>query len=195
GRELSLSDEFVPVSKSLIALSAKGPAPSPQKADELYRRALTYIQTRLMATRRELLEKGAGAQPYDSAQQFAEHLTIIANSLAENGSPDIAEGRVAELRDAVQSFGFHLAVMDLRQNSTVHERAVAELLREAGVHESYGSVPEAEKIALLVRELTSTRMLRTPYRKYSDETARELDIASTAASLRSRFGPGTVTNY
>src|SRR5205807_1999558 len=39
GRELSLSDEFVPVSKSLIALSAKGPAPSPQKADELYRRA------------------------------------------------------------------------------------------------------------------------------------------------------------
>lgn len=198
GRELSLSDDFVPVSKTLIALSAKGSPPSPHKADEPYRRAITHIQARLTATRRAFLGPPAaagGEQPYESAQRFAYDLTIIANSLGENGSLDLAEGRVSELRDAVESFGFHLAVMDLRQNSAVHESAVAELLREAGVHVDYPSLPEGKKTALLVHELTSTRVLRTPYRKYSDETARELDIASTAAALRARFGLGTVANY
>jgi phosphoenolpyruvate carboxylase len=37
GRELSLSDEFVSVSKTLLALAAQAPAPSPHKADEPYR--------------------------------------------------------------------------------------------------------------------------------------------------------------
>jgi phosphoenolpyruvate carboxylase len=31
----------------------------------------------------------------------------------------------------VETFGFHLATLDMRQNSAVHERVVAELLREA----------------------------------------------------------------
>jgi phosphoenolpyruvate carboxylase len=198
-RELSLSDEFVPVSKSLLALAAKSPNASAQKADEPYRRAITHMRARLGATRNALLSPAApadsGAEPYQTAQQFTDDLTVIANSLAENGSPDLAEGRTGEMCDAVESFGFHLAVMDLRQNSAVHERAVAELLREAGAHENYLSLPETERCTLLLRELTSTRILRTPYRHYSDETTRELDIAGTAASLRARFGPGTVANY
>ena len=199
GRELSISDEFVPVTKGLNELAAKNTGVSPQKADEPYRRAITHIHGRLSATRYELLHAGEkprnGEQPYSRPQEFAADLGTIALSLAENGSADLAEGRVGELRDAVQSFGFHLAVMDLRQNSAVHERAVAELLREAGVSANYAALPESQRIELLVRELSSTRMLRTPYCRYSDETARELDIAAMAASLRSRFGEGAVANY
>jgi len=199
GRELSLSDEFVPVTKALNELAAKNPVTSPQKADEPYRRALTHIHDRLSATRDALLTTGEnpreGAQPYNRPQDFAGDLATIALSLAENGSADLAEGRIGELRDAVESFGFHLAVMDLRQNSAVHERTVAELLREAGVSENYAALPERTRIELLVRELSSTRVLRTPYRHYSDETARELDIAAMAASLRARFGEGTIANY
>lgn len=199
GRELSLSDEFVPVSKALNGLAAKAPPASAQKADEPYRRAVNHVHERLLATQQHLLGDGlhseTGEQPYAAPQEFADDLAVIAHSLAENGSQDLAEGRIGEMRDAVQSFGFHLAVMDLRQNSAVHERAVAELLREAGVHPDYTGLPEAQRIELLTGELTSTRILRTPYRHYSDETTRELDIAGTAASLRRRFGDGTVANY
>ena len=39
----------------------------------------------------------------------------------------IARGRLRALRRAVDVFGFHLAPLDLRQNSDVHERTVAEL--------------------------------------------------------------------
>ncbi|HEX5281629.1 MAG TPA: phosphoenolpyruvate carboxylase [Micropepsaceae bacterium] len=199
GRELSISDEFVPVTKGLNELAAKNTGVSPQKADEPYRRAITHIHGRLSASRYALLHAGEKPRndepPYSRPQEFAADLGTIALSLAENGSADLAGGRVGELRDAVQSFGFHLAVMDLRQNSAVHERAVAELLREAGVSANYAALPESQRIEVLVRELSSTRILRTPYRRYSDETARELDIAAMAASLRSRFGEGTVANY
>jgi len=45
----------------------------------------------------------------------------------------IARGRLRHLRRAVDCFGFHLASLDMRQNSAVHERTVAELL-DAATH-------------------------------------------------------------
>ena len=201
GAELSLSDELVPVSKAVAALAEKSPHASAHKADEPYRRALTYSYERLSAARKALLGRlpartpRRDEAPYQTSQELADDLTVVANSLAQNGSADLAEGRLAELREAVQSFGFHLAVMDLRQNSAVHERVVEELLREAAVNENYTALPEAERIALLVRELTSPRMLRTPYRAYSTETAKELAIVDMAANLRRQFGETAVENY
>ena len=201
GKELSLSDELVPVSKELAALATKSSHASEHKADEPYRRALTRSYARLAATRKALLGKlparpprGEEA-PYATARALADDLAAIANSLVRNGSADLAEGRLADLREAVQSFGFHLAVMDLRQNSDVHERVVDELLREAAVCERYATLPEAERVGLLGRELGSPRMLRTPYRVYSPETAKELEIIDTAAQLRRRFGDSAVANY
>jgi phosphoenolpyruvate carboxylase len=201
GSELSLSDELVPVSKQLGALAANSPHASVHKQDEPYRQALTYAYARLFGARVKLLGRSAvrpprgEAEPYRNSRELADDLTIIANSLVQNGSADLADGRLAELREAVQSFGFHLAVMDLRQNSAVHERVVGELLREAAVTDAYAQMPEAERVALLTAELANPRLLRTPYRAYSEETAKELAIVDMAASLRKLFGDSAVENY
>ena len=45
----------------------------------------------------------------------------------------ISRGRLRLLRRAVDCFGFHLARLDMRQNSAVHERTVAELLDAAAL--------------------------------------------------------------
>ena len=201
GGELSLSDELVPVSKELAALATKSPHASEHKADEPYRRALTRSYARLAETRKSLLGSlparppRGGETPYGSARELADDLAIIGNSLVRNGSIDLAEGRLATLREAVQSFGFHLAVMDIRQNSDVHERVVAELLREAAVCERYAALSEAERVGLLARELGSPRLLRTPYRVYSPETTKELEIIDRCAQLRRQFGDDAVANY
>ena len=201
GAELSLSDEFVPVSKALAALAERSPHISEHKTDEAYRRVLTVMYARLAATRKGLLGRPAARAPrseeapYRSAQEFADDLSVIANSLAQNGSADLAEGRLAGLREAVESFGFHLAVMDLRQNAAVHERVIAELLREAGVTSAYADLAEGDRAALLVHELEGPRLLRTPYRAYSEETAKELEIVDMAARLKGQFGGRTVANY
>ena len=201
GGELSLSDELVGVSKALAALASGSAHASEHKKDEPYRRALTRIYGRVAETRTMLLSAPPQRAPrsaeaaYGSAREFADDLAVIANSLIQNGSPDLAQGRLGALREAVESFGFHLAVMDLRQNSAVHERVVAELLREAAVCTDYAALSEADRVVLLVNELANPRLLRSPYRNYSPETARELEIADQAARLKTAFGENAVANY
>ena len=93
-----------------------------------------------------------------------------------NGLRALARGRLRQLRRAVKVFGFSLAPLDLRQNSDVHERVVGELF--AGVQPGlvYLELDEEARIALLLKELASPRLLMSPYAQYSEETTGELDI-------------------
>ncbi len=50
-------------------------------------------------------------------------------------------------------------------------------------------------MALLLRELASPRLLRSPYQAYSEQTQSELDIGDKVASLKRRFGAGAIANY
>jgi phosphoenolpyruvate carboxylase len=201
GAELSLSDEFTGVSEALLALAAQGHDANPQRTDEPYRQTLVGCYARLAATRTALLGHGPArpatveATPYTTPSELEADLAVVAQSLSENKAADLAQGRLLDVREAVSSFGFHLAMVDLRQNSDVHERVVAELLASAGVVADYLSLPESRRIAVLVAELNCPRMLRSPYREYAPETMRELDIVDAAARLRRRYGAGAISNY
>jgi phosphoenolpyruvate carboxylase len=201
GAELSLSDEFARVSNALGALAAAGQDANPHRGDEPYRRVLVNCYGRLATTRAKLLGAGPvraspiSAPAYADPAELAADLTVVADSLTANQAADIAQGRLLDVREAVTSFGFHLAVVDLRQNSDVHERVVAELLTSAGVVADYLGLPESRRIAVLVAELGNPRLLRSPYRDYGEETARELAIVDAAARLRRQFGPGAIANY
>jgi phosphoenolpyruvate carboxylase len=201
GTELSLSTEFTTVSDSLRALAEASGDDSEPRDDEPYRRALVGCYARLAASRIAILGQGparrarVAAEPYPGPDALLADLAVLADSLAENGAADLAQGRLASLREAVGAFGFHLAVMDLRQNSDVHERAVAELLAQAGVAADYRGLSEPERVALLAAELNSPRLLRSPYGTYGAETAGELGVVDAAARMRRRFGDGAVANY
>ena len=198
--ELSMTQTMAPASEALKVLADNGLNASPHKSDEVYRRALTGCHARLAATRIELLGRpparpARGVAPaYAAPEDLAADLEVVAASLAASGDGDLAAGGLYDLREAVAAFGFHLASMDMRQNSDVHERTVGELLAKAGVTEGYADLAEDGRVEVLVRELASPRLLRTPYRDYSDEAVRELDIGTMAAGLRARFGAGAVTN-
>ncbi|MFX8347057.1 phosphoenolpyruvate carboxylase, partial [Acinetobacter baumannii] len=90
-------------------------------------------------------------------------------------------GRLRLLRRAVDCFGFHLARLDIRQNSTVHERTVAELIDTAMPGMSYMALSEDARVGLLVSELRNTRPLVSQFVKYSDETVGELELFRAAA--------------
>ncbi len=200
GAELSLSDSLIKISEALRTLAAGDDQVSVHQQDEPYRRALVTCYARMAATRAALLGTGPvrparfKAQAYTTPEDFAADLDVIAASLAENGDADLGEGRLLNLREAVGAFGFHLATMDVRQNSDVHERAVAELLKTAGVAD-YLALDEKGRTALLLGELAHARPLRSPYADYSAETARELAIADKAAALKKNFGKGAIAQY
>ena len=156
GTELTLCDAYVSVSDELRKLAASPEHSSIHQRDEPYRRALTTVYARLAATRKKLIGAGPArkpnweAEPYAGAEAFAADLKTIADSLIANGDADVAEGRVLELCEAAAAFGFHLAAVDLRQNSSVHEKALDELFRGAGAATDYAGLPEAERVALLL---------------------------------------------
>ncbi|MGA1858479.1 phosphoenolpyruvate carboxylase [Azospirillum sp. 11R-A] len=200
GSELSLSTRVIDVSEPLRQLAERSPDSSPHRKMEPYRRAISGIYARVAATLRTLdgLEAPrhavGDAPPYQTPAEFRADLDIIDRSLTVNGSAALAKGRLRHLRRAVDLFGFHLASIDLRQNSDVHERSVAELLSFADAGVDYTALSEDERIEVLVRELDTNRPLASSYADYSEETSSELDILRTAAEARVRFGTDAVVN-
>ena len=104
----------------------------------------------------------------------------------------IARGRLRHLRRAADCFGFHLACLDLRQNSTVHERTIAELLGAAAPGTDYLALDEEARIVVLLRELRSARPLTSPFITYSEETRGELAVFHAAAEAHEMFGPAAI---
>ena len=196
GAELTISSEQAIVPESVQTLARQSGDNAPARADEPYRRALSGIYARLAAT--HIAIAGAAparparlaGKPYAGPADFRADLATIAAGLGESGG---ALGSLGRLIRAVEIFGFHLASLDLRQNSDVHERVVAELLRAVGVHADYAALDEAAKIALLRRELASPRPLASPFLQLSAESAHELAIFQAAASARQRFGPAAIS--
>ncbi len=92
-------------------------------------------------------------------------------------------------------FGFHLSGLDMRQNSDVHEEVVAELLAWAGVHPDYASLPEDERVTVLIDELGTRRPLIGERAQLSDLARKELAIIAAAARAVEIYGPPAVPNY
>jgi phosphoenolpyruvate carboxylase len=193
GAELSIAAHLADVSEELRTLAEHSPDRSPHRSGEPYRLAVSGIYARLAATALKLEVEtsrkpvGEGA-PYASAAEFKADLDIVDRSLIANNSRVIARGRLRHLRRAVDCFGFHLANLDIRQNSAVHERTIAELIDAAMPGTSYLALGEEARIALLAGELRSTRPLTSSFVKYSEETVGELAVFHAAAEQHSRFG-------
>ncbi|WP_326523160.1 phosphoenolpyruvate carboxylase [Sphingomonas sp.] len=202
GAQLSISTEHAVVDDGVLALAIISGDTAPSREDEPYRRALSGIYARLAATHLALTGKPAprpGAlkgDPYPDPAAFRRDLAAIAHGLAgTDHGPLSSGGKLGRLIRAVETFGFHLATLDLRQNSAVHERVVAELLKAGGVEDDYIALDEDARVALLRRELASQRPLTSPYATYSEETASELSIVRAAAQAQATYGRACIRQY
>ncbi|MGY3360550.1 phosphoenolpyruvate carboxylase [Bradyrhizobium sp. GM0.4] len=197
GSELSIAAHLADVSEELRTLAERSPDTSPHRSGEPYRLAVSGIYARLTATAEMLQVEitrrpvGKGA-PYDSVGELKADLDVLHRSLISNNAGVIARGRLRLLRRAVDCFGFHLARLDIRQNSAVHERTIAELMDAANPGMSYLALGEDARISLLTNELRSTRSLVSPFVKYSDETMGELNVFHAAAEAHAKFGSDAI---
>jgi phosphoenolpyruvate carboxylase len=197
GAELSLAAHLADISEELRALAERSPDTSPHRSGEPYRLAVSGIYARLTATALKLdvettRQPVGAATPYVNVKEFKADLDILDRSLIANNSGVIARGRLRLLRRAVDCFGFHLARLDMRQNSAVHERTVAELIDAALPGMSYLALNEEARIALLTAELRNSRPLTSAFVKYSDETVGELAVFHEAANAHARFGTDAI---
>ena len=202
GAELSVSASLAAVPEAVEALAEASGDTAPSRRDEPYRRALSGIYARLCATYTQIVgarpprPSALAGEPYATPADFRRDLVTIAGGLSASGKGQFAGiGALGRLIRAVEVFGFHLATLDMRQNSAVHERVLAELLSVSGVCADYLALGEEERIALLTAELQSDRPLAAPWHQWSDETAGELAIVHAAADVRARLGQDAICQW
>jgi phosphoenolpyruvate carboxylase len=191
-RELTLASIHAATSPALQALAERSAGHTAHQADEPYRRALAAITTRVTATQAALKGLPAEGERYATPEGFADDLAVIVDSLRAHGSALLTQGRLGNLLRAARVFGWTLAPIDLRQNSDVHERTVAELLEVASPGTDYLALDEEARIALLLGELATSRPLFSRHVTYGAETAKELAIFDAARAAHRRYGKRAV---
>ena len=146
-----------------------------------------YIQSRISETLTEL--KKEETPSYNTAQEFKEDLQVIYDSLIEHHGEALVSGDLTELLQAVDVFGFFLASIDMRQDSSVHEACVAELLASANIVQDYSSLSEEEKCQVLLKQLLEDpRILSATHEPKSELLQKELEIFKTARQLKDAIG-------
>ncbi len=189
-RTFSMSSQLIKESEDLRQLADKSNDSSVYREKEYYRKAIYYIREKLSNTKKYLLNNEDNDEKYLTAEELEQDLLIIKNSLLENNGETLIKGDFEELLSAVKIFGFYLASIDMRQDSSVYEACVAELLKSANIENNYSELSESEKCDLLLNILKKDpRPLSiNDENKQSEELKKELLIFKTARELKDKLG-------
>ena len=167
---------------------------------EPYRRKLAImcfrLQDNLKITRQRLWGyEGEAYYSYASSQDFENDLKIIEQSLIENGDAQLADAYVKELILSVKTFGFNLLNLDIRQESTQHTNAVAEILSLIDQQHSYTELSEQQRMALLTQMIADNQVLSFNESRLTAEAGEILDVLYTVGQIKKEIGESTVENY
>ncbi len=121
-----------------------------------------------------------------------ETLETIRASLSAGKGALLTGGELRTMRDQLDCFGLHTARLDLRQHSSQHEAAVAELLGQP----FYPRLEESEKIKLLLGALADqTAWSPAAIAKLTPAARHVLDPLVVAARAASTLGPEAMGLY
>jgi phosphoenolpyruvate carboxylase len=136
------------------------------------------------------IEKPASAVAYVQPEELRADIDVLAQTLLDVGSKAVVEEQIVPFRRNLTAFGFHSAVLDVRQNSAFHEKALDQLLRAAGLLEggSFIDWPIEKKRELLDRELVSPRPFLSPGISAGPEADTVLDCYRVLADHRAKYG-------
>jgi phosphoenolpyruvate carboxylase len=158
-----------------------GSIPSP------YREVLRIVRARMLATRAWIDASLASDENVDAtADVYIEPADLMADlllchrSLEATGHALIAAGQLTDFIRRVTVFGMTMARIDIRQDSSRHEHALAEVTSALGLG-SYAGWDEAARVDFLQRELSGRRPLIPPDLDATDATRDVLETCRMIA--------------
>ena len=155
----------------------------PRHADMPYRLLNDRMRARLQAT----VDDGDGA--YAGPDELIEDLQLILDSLIANRGEHAGGFAVQRLLWRVKTFGFHLARLDVRQESSVHARALALALDG---EDAWQARDAAARAALLQPYASGDQALPVT----DEEGNQRLDAVFAAlADARQRHGADALGSY
>ncbi len=131
-----------------------------------------------------------GHPGYKSPGHLAADLDLLAAGIRDAGCSLMDEQHLRPLRQKLDIFGFHLAMLDIRQNSEFHDKAIARLLAVAGIEDGvdYPAWPEEKRLAFLENELHSPRPFLHDSARAGGEADLVLDCYRVLARHRAEWG-------
>ncbi|MEW5836987.1 MAG: phosphoenolpyruvate carboxylase [Pseudomonadota bacterium] len=190
-RLLSQTEGRVAVSPELLArledYRARFPSAAkkirPRHADMPYRTLLTLIGARLQATHEDDHPEG-----YASVDELAGDLELIAQSLIDHHGLHAGAYAVLRLIRRVRTFGLHLARLDVRQDSQVHDDALAALQGDTG----WGQRSPAERVEKL-HPFASGEQALAPVEEENAQRMRS--VFQALGTARRRYGAEAIGLY
>ncbi len=177
---LTQSRDEVGVSAALVEAVEKASGPVPRNPDELYRRKMSVIWSRL------------SSNDYKTTQDLLDDLLLVDQSLRENRGCHVAEGMLARLIRKVQVFGLHLLPLDIREDAQRFRATLDELFRHYGECENYLELPEEQKQALLTREIASPRPFFPVEPQFSESANQVIATWRMIANAHKQFGAAVI---
>lgn len=183
------------------ALYATGAGLEPFLLQEPYRRKLAIMAFRmginLAGVEHRLREPDswyADEQAYTGTGEFLADLIAIRDSLLSHGDDALANAELTDLIRMVETFGFHLMPLDIRQESTRHTEAVAEILANT-LNQDYLALQERERLELLVEAIASPNPFTCDLSSLSISTREIVKVFKVMARLRKEVGSACLGRY
>jgi phosphoenolpyruvate carboxylase len=127
---------------------------------------------------------------YTAPSQLRADLWLLARSVDAIGASRITRSEILPVIRLVDVFGFHGAVLDIRQNSAFHDRALVQLLERAGLAEAkrFAEWDQEQRLPFLESELLSRRPFLAPGTSIGPEADAVLDCFRVVKEYRDQFG-------
>ncbi len=167
---------------------------------EPYRRKLYIMRFRLYQNlfnaeaRMEGSEAPVSEHAYPSEREFIADLQQIRDSLLSHGDEMVANAQLKDVIHLAKTFGFYLMHLDVRQESTRHSEAVADLLSKQMQPVDYSELSETERLELLADLISRKNRLPLP-EGISDETSETLEVFRVMAQMRDEVSPDAFGTY
>ncbi len=161
GQRLSLGDHLQEppavfirqVEKHAAAHGEAGEAALRRNVGETWRQYVNLIHLRLPNPVGAL-----GHGQHRTPEGVIADLLFLRETLIEVGAGRIARAELDPLLRFLRTFGFHMAVLDIRQNSAFHDKAIGQLLAATGQDDAnFAQWDESRRLGFLDSELRSTR--------------------------------------
>ena len=133
---------------------------------------------------------------YKSGHALEEDLLFLREILSENGLKGLAEDLLFPVERTVKCFQFHLAKLDIRQNSSFHDKAIAQILKTNGAEDAdFENWPEEKRVHLLNTLLQSNAFITDVTVSYGAEADNVLDCYRVVRKHVNQYGAEGIGSF
>ena len=172
-----------------------------QHLHEPYRRKLAVIKLHLEATIEQTQDAiddnniAAHRFAYKHEDEFRQDILLIRDSLIHNNEANLTRGKLQDLLRLLDSCGFYLSKMDIRQESTLHSQAIAEIASTMDEPVDYHAMNEEARQKWLTEQLLSSEPVSYERRQITIQSTEIMDVFDCMSAMRNEISSDCFGSY